>query len=132
MVHYLTQKDWDGLCNPYESIEGKMQLVVERYICFGLKNPDELTLAWAVAAAALCHFKTLPKCSKLYAMVQYMKASFRSSQQQLPFSMIEKYPGLPAELPASILAYAYAVGDQPVTKHLDRLSNTALKQISFP
>ena len=129
MMRYLIQKDWDGLCNPYESIESKMQLVVESYICLGLKKPDELTVAWAVAAAALCHFKTLPGCSKLYAIVQYMKASFRSSQQQLVPRMIEKYPGLPAQLPASILAYAYAGDDQPVTKHVDGLSHAAVKHI---
>ena len=39
--------------------------------------------------------------------------------------MVEKYPELPAELPASILAYAYAGDDQPVTKHVDGLINAA-------
>ena len=127
MVYYLTQKDWDGFCNQNESIVSKMNLVVERYMRLGLKRPDLMTLVWAVAAVALCHHKTLPKYSKLYAMVQYMKASFRSSQQQLVPEMIEKYPGLPAQLPASILAYAYAIDDQPITKHLGGLSNAALK-----
>lgn len=43
--------------------------------------------------------------------------------------MPEGYPELLSELPASILAYAYAEDDQPVTKHLPRLINAALKQI---
>ena len=126
MVNYLTQKDWDGLCNPTETIESKMKLVVERYICLGIKSPDAMTLLWVVAAAALCHHKTLPKYSKLYGMVCYMKANLKSSQQQLVPRMIEKYPELPAELPASILAYAYAGDDQPVTKHADGIIHAAV------
>ena len=62
-------------------------------------------------------------------MVQDMKESFKTSKKQLPFSLIEMYPELPSELPASILVYAYVGDDQPVTKYLDRLSNAALKHI---
>ena len=58
MVNYLTQMDWDGLNSPTKPFLNKLQLVVDRYISFGLQGPDEWTLAWALAAIALCHFQS--------------------------------------------------------------------------
>ena len=115
--------------NTTKPIANKMQLVLDRYISFGLQGPDKWTLAWALAAIALCHFPSWPKYKTLYTMVQDMKESFKTSRKQLPSRDIENYPEHPCELPANILAYAYACDDQPVTKQVDRLSNAALKHI---
>ena len=79
MVNYLTQMDWDGLNSQTKPIANKLQLVVDSYISSGLQHPDEWILAWLLAAVALCRFRTWPKYKALYAMVQDLQESFKSS-----------------------------------------------------
>ena len=128
-TNYYTEQDWAGLLSSTKPLANKVQIIVDRFMSLGITNPDEWTIAWAIAVLILSHFRVFPKYKSIFAIVGDFKEALKACKKPWPFSFISNYPTTPKELPASVFAHAYDPDDQPVSKELERLKQTALKHI---
>ena len=74
--NYLTESDWTGLRCSKRSLESKTQLLVDRMVRIGLRKPDEVTIAWAVAILVLTHFSQFPLYKSIHAILNDLKDAF--------------------------------------------------------
>ena len=126
--NYLTAGEWDTLRSSQRSVDLKIQVLADRMVAIGLRNPDEWTFAWALSLVIVSHFETLPMYKQISAMLGDLKTSFRSSSAVWPLEVITKYPESPAGLPWDVYQHVYA-DEKPVEERVPRLRTVAKSHI---
>jgi len=128
ITNYFTQAEWAILKGERTSVQGRMQVVVDRFVSTGLHYPHEQTIKWAIAVVALAIAEAnggiYPTYGSIFGMVQDLKHMIDSARRPWHWSYIIQYPEHPRDLPVEIFAAAY--GDSaPVAQTWDRLATTA-------
>lgn len=128
ITNYLTTSDWDTLRSPKTSVQGRIQVIVDRFSRLGLMHPHEQTVKWAIAVVALAVGESngvFPSYGSIFGMVQDFKSVMEASRKPWAFGYLVIYPDKPADLPSEVFAHAYDGSDLPVVQVWDRLAVTA-------
>ncbi len=100
----MTDDDWDALIGQRTSVQGRMQVLVARFVSIGLYHPHEQTLKWAVAAIAsavgVAHGGAFAPFATVFGMVRDFKNMMDGAKRPWSFSYIVRYP---EQIPIPIL-----------------------------
>jgi hypothetical protein len=128
LVNYLTAAEQAALRSDRTSVQGRMQVIVDRFARLGLFNPHEQTVKWVVAAISLAMGEAataFPTYASVFAMVHDFKIAMDSAAQPWSFAWIVEYPDSPNDLPTAVFKHAYDDGHPPVPFVWERLRTTA-------
>jgi hypothetical protein len=110
IVNNLTQSDWNKLKDPRQTLAGKMQVLIDRYLRLGIRYPDEQSVRGAVALVALVIAELslgFPTYPAIFAMVKDFKAMCDSQHRPYPHGHLVAHPEHPSCLPLEMQQFAY-------------------------
>ena len=131
ITNYLSHRDWHMLDDDKLSLQGKIQVVVDRFHRLCLFWPSEQTIKWMVAllVVQMCkHGSSFPSYSHIFGLVKDVKSvvdACRPKDTSTIAFHIGSYPDDPSNLPADLLKSAYDDDDGAAARVVERLSVTA-------
>ena len=123
LMNYFTKEEWDELRSDAKSTNSKIQVLKERFMKIGLRNPAEPTFVLANAILHVAAYQgpiDMMECdlNKAFDVLKDIKAIHRASLKRMMSSGIDDYPEVPSAMDAELFNQAYRHGP-PVQCPLD-------------
>ena len=123
LQNYFTKGEWDDLRSDLKSRSSKIQVLKERFMKIGLRNPTETTF---VLANAMLHVASytgpidMMECdlNRAFDVLKDIKTTHRTSLKRFQSSGIDDYPEDPSAMGECLFTKAYRHGP-PVPCPLD-------------
>lgn len=123
---YLTEQEWQALQDTQRTTAQKVQVLVDRVILLGLKNPSEATVRHIVAVLASAHCPDAPP-DTLHSMVLDVKVAIHARAHYCPTSHhLTTFPQDPKDLPTDLHAIAFATA-QPAGNSIEGLATISAR-----